>query len=63
MALAKNIAFFASDTTLSLAEFVHLMGTHLKQKYARVFDLVASKIAKVGKEYKLAGLDVDIAMV
>ena len=63
LTLAKNVTFFSSDMILSIAEFVHLMGTHCKQKYARIFDMVAMKIAKVGNEYKLAGQDVNIAMV
>ena len=63
LTLAKNVTFFSSDMILSIAEFVHLTGTHFKPKVARIFDLVAVKIAKVGNEYKLAGQDVNIAMV
>ena len=54
LALARNMVFLASDATLAFAEFVHLVGTHLSDNYARTLDTVASKIATAGKDYKLA---------
>ena len=52
LALARNTVFLVSDATLAFGEFVHLVGTHLHNKYASKLDMVASKIATVGEEYK-----------
>ena len=63
LSLARNLVFFSSDATLAFAEFVHLVGTHLKSKYAKAFDMIASRIAFAGKELKTSGIEIKLAMM